>query len=171
MLEFTQMVWKNTSKVGFGVRGKWVIAFYCEQKGNVGIPADYKANIGAECMKTGEYNKCYAKLALAAHNKKRGFHELAKFQLTLDESMSKNLQNAINSNTYKGEVITSPQLPATCSDNIFELADPAKLATLATSDEATEYWYRGKIYYDYKKGAIKSKLENTSAKYTALSVK
>jgi len=79
MLQFTQMVWKNTSKVGFGVRGKWVIAFYCLQKGNVGIPADYKANVGEECMKTGEYNKCYAKLALAAHNKKRGFHELSKF--------------------------------------------------------------------------------------------
>jgi hypothetical protein len=34
MLAFTQMVWKNTSKVGFGVKGDTVIAWYCDAKGN-----------------------------------------------------------------------------------------------------------------------------------------
>lgn len=34
MLAFTQMVWKNTSKVGFGVKGDTVIAWYCDVKGN-----------------------------------------------------------------------------------------------------------------------------------------
>jgi hypothetical protein len=34
MLFFTQMVWKNTSKVGFGVKGDTVIAWYCDVKGN-----------------------------------------------------------------------------------------------------------------------------------------
>jgi hypothetical protein len=34
MLRFTQMVWKNTSKVGFGVKGDTVIAWYCAARGN-----------------------------------------------------------------------------------------------------------------------------------------
>lgn len=34
MLQYTQMVWKNTSKVGFGVKDAYVIAWYCDTKGN-----------------------------------------------------------------------------------------------------------------------------------------
>jgi hypothetical protein len=55
MLRFTQMVWKNTSKVGFGVKGDTVIAWYCEARGNQGSPEDYKANVGAVCVTNG-YN-------------------------------------------------------------------------------------------------------------------
>jgi len=49
------MVWKNTSKVGFGVKGDTVIAWYCDARGNQGGPEDYKANVGAVCIKNG-YN-------------------------------------------------------------------------------------------------------------------
>ena len=55
MLKFTQMVWKNTSKVGFGVKDSTVIAWYCASKGNVGGAEDYKANVGKPCIKDG-YN-------------------------------------------------------------------------------------------------------------------
>jgi len=49
MQRFAQMVWKNTSKVGFGVKGDRVIAWYCDARGNQGGAEDYKANIGALC--------------------------------------------------------------------------------------------------------------------------
>lgn len=39
------MVWKNTSEVGFGVKGDTVIAWYCKVKGSVGGPEDYKINV------------------------------------------------------------------------------------------------------------------------------
>jgi hypothetical protein len=70
------MVWKNTSKVGFGVKGDRVIAWYCDVRGNQGGAEDYKANIGALCVSNG-YNQCYTKLALAAHRVRRGYHEAA----------------------------------------------------------------------------------------------
>jgi len=66
MLKFTQMVWRNTSKVAFGVKGDIVIAWYCDAKGNVGGAEDYKVNIGALCDKE-IYNSCYADRALKAH--------------------------------------------------------------------------------------------------------
>jgi hypothetical protein len=37
-LRFTQMVWRGTSTVGFGVKDKWVIAWYCNSAGNNGGP-------------------------------------------------------------------------------------------------------------------------------------
>ena len=30
--KFTKMVWKKTTRVGFGVKGKWVVAWYCESQ-------------------------------------------------------------------------------------------------------------------------------------------
>jgi len=61
---------------------------------------------------------------------------------------------------YKGEEV----LPAVaeCTDSRFEEDDPAKLATLATSDRATEAWYSGKQYYDFKAGTFKSALGTKS---------
>jgi hypothetical protein len=44
------MVWKNTGKVGFGVKGDTVIAWYCSASGNIGGPEDYKANVGELCV-------------------------------------------------------------------------------------------------------------------------
>ena len=52
MMKFTQMVWKNTSKVGFGVKNDQVVAWYCEAKGNVGTAEDFKANVGEPCVGT-----------------------------------------------------------------------------------------------------------------------
>lgn len=66
MLKFTQMVWRNTSKVAFGVQGDIVIGWYCDAKGNVGGAEDYKVNVGELCDKD-TYNSCYAERALKAH--------------------------------------------------------------------------------------------------------
>jgi hypothetical protein len=78
------MVWKNTSKVGFGVKGAYVIAWYCDSKGNVGGAEDYKANIGTDCIKDG-YNTCYAEIALTSHRLKRKEHNAATTDIQLDK--------------------------------------------------------------------------------------
>jgi hypothetical protein len=85
------MVWKNTSKVGFGVKGNIVIAWYCDSK-LAGGPEDYKANVGTLCNPFDlGYNKCYAKLALAAHKAKRAAHEAGDSTFQLDVAGSKDL--------------------------------------------------------------------------------
>jgi phage gp16-like protein len=85
--KFTQMVWKGTAKVGFGIKGKWVIAWYCD-KGSTGNNADFKQNVGEKCEKDG-VNTCYNEIALKAHNVKRKEHE-AK-DLVYDKDMAKAL--------------------------------------------------------------------------------
>jgi len=69
--KFSKMVWKNTKKVGFGVKGKWVIAWYCDAKPNKG---SFVQNIGDHCMVSAKYNKCFVKMALTQHNKYRALH-------------------------------------------------------------------------------------------------
>jgi hypothetical protein len=32
---YTQLIWKTSTKVGFGIKGKFVVAWYCDKKGNV----------------------------------------------------------------------------------------------------------------------------------------
>lgn len=59
--------------------------------------------------------------------------------------------------SYAGGALTAK---ADCSDSKFEQVDPAKLPTLATSDDATEAWYAGKKYYDFKTGGYQAKYNN-----------
>lgn len=75
---------------------------------------------------------------------------------TLDTEASALLQGQMNADTYQGGVIAAGG-STECSDSQFELTDPAKLKTLATSDEATNYWYGGKPYYDFKKNGKRPK--------------
>jgi len=42
---FTRMVWKDTTTVAFGIKGRWVFARYCKVEGNVDGVTAYKANI------------------------------------------------------------------------------------------------------------------------------
>lgn len=70
------MVWSGTTKVAFGIKGKYVVAWYCDIKGNAnGVTASatepaatYKQNVGTNClqfypvdrtMPVQMYNKCY----------------------------------------------------------------------------------------------------------------
>ena len=32
---YTQMVWKSTTKIGVGISGRFVVARFCEQRGNI----------------------------------------------------------------------------------------------------------------------------------------
>jgi hypothetical protein len=75
---FANLVWSGTTKVGFGVKGKWVVAWYCADKAT---PADSVAslnNIGRQCKKNG-YHSCLNEAALKAHNGKRMLHDTKPF--------------------------------------------------------------------------------------------
>lgn len=61
----------------------------------------------------------------------------------------------MDANTYVGGAIAAV---VECTDSRFEEVDPAKLPTLPTKDYATEAWYLGKQYYDFKKGTYKKAL-------------
>jgi len=73
--KFSLIVWKATTKVGFGIKGKYVIAWYCETMGNVA--GKYKENVVQDCVKDG-VDTCYALRALNAHNVKRSRHKFSK---------------------------------------------------------------------------------------------
>jgi hypothetical protein len=74
------MLWQGTTKVGFGVHDKYVVAWYCENKGEIADAARAKANIGTTCF-DGGYNECYNKLAMKAANKLRNNHDVAPLKL------------------------------------------------------------------------------------------
>jgi hypothetical protein len=78
--DFAQMVWKSTTKVGFGVKGKWVIAWYCEAAASTGSPTESVANVGEKCIDSDGVNTCYADRALLAHNTRRAYHESGKLE-------------------------------------------------------------------------------------------
>jgi len=69
------MMWKGTKKVGFGVRGRWVIAWYCNEKGNTGNKANFIKNVGEHCVASNKVNSCFNDLATEQHNAKRAQHE------------------------------------------------------------------------------------------------
>lgn len=73
------MIWENSTKVGFGVKSPWVVAWYCpkgnEPKvGDTGSTDAYKKNVRKTCIENG-MNICYNKFALKAHNDKRLLHK------------------------------------------------------------------------------------------------
>jgi hypothetical protein len=96
---FAQMVWKGTSKVGFGVQGKYVVAWYCEDRGQVEDPVKAKSNVGIVCYKHG-YNRCYNDLALVHINKMRKNHKAQP--LTFDEDAARSIQHELNRADFDG---------------------------------------------------------------------
>lgn len=67
-----RMVWKKTTKVAFGKRGKQTVAWYCKDPADVENAVESKKNIGEDCIdaKT-KANTCYNEKVLAAVNKLR----------------------------------------------------------------------------------------------------
>lgn len=178
-LKFTRMMWKATKKVAFGIKGKHVVAWYCDAKGN--IPATdakvFKANVGAKnCLKfdpistkitenskTGAakdrtfkvYNQCYNDRQMKFHNTKRQLHEAR--DLSFDKEASIEIQKILNAMT-RGDAVemptssTRPKDFRECGQNIFTGATAVAAFTTAA---ATDDWYAGHVDYDFSKHAPK----------------
>jgi hypothetical protein len=146
---FAQMVWKSSSKVGFGVFDKYVVAWYCETAGEPKNAAKSKLNVGKICYKHG-YNRCYNDLALAAHNKMRKNHKADP--VVFDEDAARAIQHELNRGDFKGQmpVITKrAKVFQGCGEAIFYQPDAKKKHEVSTSNIATDKWYSGINSYDF----------------------
>jgi hypothetical protein len=163
LADFTRMVWSSTTKVAFGIKGKYVVAWYCEVKGNAfGIKASktepaatYEKNVGKSCLTFSPnspktwFNKCYNARQIKAHNDKRSLHESPK--LSANDEASHEIQSTLNEMT-RGEKVVMPQssMRSTkfrdCGENVYTGTDAVKLfnSALATND-----WYDGMSEYDF----------------------
>jgi len=143
------MVWASTSSVGFGIKGKWVVAFYCDNKAT---PADQTAtfaNIGSTCMKAG-INECLNDLALEAHNKKRMIH--ATKPLKFDDEIARTLQRQMDQEESFTGALPAGAADANCMTNTFEQTDATKVTELVTSNAATDAWYDGMGEFNFATG-------------------
>lgn len=73
--KFTEMLWKSSKTVGFGVKGKWVVAWYCDsrrrQLGNTGPPSSFVKQIGSPCVTPTGGNRCLNEALADQHNELR----------------------------------------------------------------------------------------------------
>lgn len=91
---FAKVVWKATTKVGFGIKNNFVVAWYCEEQPAIGDVANYKKNILESCIQDNGVNKCFNVHSLEANNKKRDDHGTEA--LEWDEKAAAEAQKQLN---------------------------------------------------------------------------
>lgn len=176
MKEYTQLMWKKSEKVGFGIKGKFVVAWYCP-KGNTAGVKDYKKNV---CKKDGcklcledkagkkyGYDKCYNDLALERTNIDRGNHDAKKVELS--EDLAKEAQkHAEKVSGAKAITKSDASVLKKCWENIYELDKAADEFDLGDTDMALKFWNSKKSEYDFKLHKEKTgKSKADSDKFTA----
>jgi hypothetical protein len=148
------MVWAETTKVAFGIRGRWVYAWYCEKEGNQGDEEDYKKNVKKDCVKDG-VDTCYLELALQAHNEKRARHRGGR-PLEADLAASKHIQKILDKegDNFSGSISDRPNPFDDCGENVYKHPEEseAELKKVKNENVATDYWYSGESEYDYSTG-------------------
>jgi len=96
--QFVQVVWAASTKVGFGVKDKYVVAWYCKAA-EPGSASKSFENVGEVCNTQG-FNKCYNDRALGDINRKRKYHSTGP--LTLDDRAARALQLEMNRGRFDG---------------------------------------------------------------------
>jgi hypothetical protein len=86
--EFANVVWQSTTRAGFGHRGEWVVALYCQTKATPFDQSANQANIGRPCSTQG-INSCLNDELRKLHNEKRLLHQSPP--LEFDEDLAKKL--------------------------------------------------------------------------------
>jgi len=146
---FQQMVWRGTKRVGFGVFDKYVVAWYCEDKGELSNAIESKANVGRICYKHG-YNQCYNDLSLVHVNKMRKNHKAKP--LTFDEDAARAIQHELNRADFDGSMPDSESRPigfTGCGQSVFYQSDYSQRHEVSTTNMATEAWYKGITSYNF----------------------
>lgn len=162
---FTQMVWRDSEKIAFGVRSPWVVAWYCKggnkpAVGDTGSAASYRKNVARTCI-VGGMNVCYNRLALNAHNDKRKRHENTPNINKYDEA-ARAIQKFMDAEGFKGVMPNTNDRPEAfrdCAQNQFTMTDKKKVEFLSTgengADFATDYWYsQGNANINYVTGKV-----------------
>lgn len=148
--QFVNTVWKGTTKVAFGVRGRYVVAWYCEAAATPRDAAKTLLNVGRACNTQG-YDSCYNDLQTKLHNVKRKHHETAG--LEQDANAARAIQASMNRATFAGVMPAPGQRdPAykDCAERVFYEGDLAKRESLSVTDRVTQEWYSGMAEYDFK---------------------
>lgn len=177
-MKATNLLWKSSTLVGFGIKGKFVLAYYCAPAAYKDTKKDYKMNVCKkdECKlctesKDGKtkfgYNKCYNKLSLEKHNLYRIDHTSPKFA-AYDEETAKMAQKqadkvdkdgkltATESKKDDGTLFTNNK----CKENQFKFdgtQNPESVWDVLNTDLAIKNWYENEAKYDYK--TFKSKAD------------
>jgi hypothetical protein len=160
---FSQMVWRDSERIAFGVRAPWVVAWYCDggntpRPGKAGSAASYEKNVARTCI-VGGMNTCYNKLALKAHNDKRKMHEDTR-ALNANDDAAKAIQKIMDVEGFDGTMPLARNRPENfrdCTQNTYVMADTSKIEQLSSGadglDFATESWYDlGNAQIDYMTG-------------------
>ena len=158
-LQFAQLLWADTTEVGFGISGKFVVARYCKA-GNtpLGNQYEYAKNVADEgglpiCPKQIPglpFDNCFNTRALTAANLRRG--QALAGALKLDTGYAAGAQTWADELEKRGSIAASGKSdgrPDGCAENVFEQTDPSKRANSAIRDDATDAWYAGNADYDF----------------------
>jgi hypothetical protein len=89
--QFTQLVWKRTQSVGFGIRGNTVVAWYCDAGNTPRTESAFMQNVSKVCVQgTGQniWNVCYNERALKKHNSYRIIHGTDDTGFELDQGIA-----------------------------------------------------------------------------------
>jgi hypothetical protein len=154
----TQLLWSSSQKVGFGIKGRNVVAWYCK-KGNTGgsdkVKA-YKANVGQKCVaEANGADECFNAAALKAINLKRKDHGSKALIKGSDAKMIQGFMNAYTGTDMKTEM--KAKLDANkpnCGMNIYEYigASAQNMRILKNTDLAVQSWYDKQMWYNFKTG-------------------
>jgi len=161
---FTQMIWAEGKKVAFGVKGPWVVAWYCPAGnkpavGEPGSPAAFKLNVKKTCIENG-MNACYNTMALKAINAKRLLHQETD-PLVIYEAAAEAIQAEMDKPGFAGVMPAESARPKEfqdCAESIYTETSTlaSALAAVATSNVAIETWYTdGDAAIDYATGKPK----------------
>jgi uncharacterized protein YkwD len=91
---YTRMVWKGSTKVGFGIHGRFVVAWFCETEGNKPVTvAAFKENVPKACLAAG-HNTCFDEANRKVLDERRGWHEATKTEK--NDDAAKALQLLMN---------------------------------------------------------------------------
>ena len=121
--EFTRLVWKASTKVGFGISkdGRYVVAWFCEEPGNVMkndynqlIPANAATNaknVGKNCINKDGVNECFNKLNTDKLLEIRATHDVKDpIKNTLDDGYAKALQELVNKRVADDEFLKDGEI-------------------------------------------------------------
>lgn len=165
--KFTNMIWKASTEVGFGIKGRFVIAWYCEDAGNEpsGYGPKWKENVARDCDDDG-VNTCYVEHALKEHNKLRAEHR-GGGALLPHESASRAIQREMDRDDFDGTPISVDDRGVfrECGQNVFTetSTDAARRLAVTETDVATKAWYAGQAWYDFDTGTPRVPKNNRSA--------
>ena len=128
--KFTSMMWRKSKKVGFGIKGKFVVAWYCPKGNDPDTSTDYKKNVCEEgkclkCLKKdkdnndGEWNTCYNEIALKATNVFRKEYKA--------KDLKTSAKNAIGAQKHAAKLLKDGKLSSSpagdrdkCGETIYE---------------------------------------------------